>query len=288
MFKIKLINLDTDLELVLDLIIKHLDNRFNSQFFIWKHLENPFGKSLAIGAWDNNHLIGLRIFMRWEFIGEDSKIIKAIRPVDTVTHQNYRGKGVFKSLTLKGLRLIESEYDLVFNTPNQKSLPGYLQMGWTKIEIKDFFVYGIKLPSFKKQKIRSVSEYSELIPKLIKGYRTNITQEFLKWRYPQSEYKIVTYSYDDFLIYKKMKIKGVSCLFIYEAIGNESIISKLLSELATLEKCFLFYGFFYCKKKSPDFFLTIKRKSPIVLYKNDIKNIHPFIHFSLGDLEGKL
>lgn len=129
MLELKPLNFDQDISHILNLTKEHLDDSFSKDFFFWKHIENPFGISYAMGAWDSNKLVGLRMFMCWEFVGKNQKIIKSIRPVDTVTHKDYRGKGIFKTLTLEGLELFKGEYEIVFNTPNQNSLPGYLKMG---------------------------------------------------------------------------------------------------------------------------------------------------------------
>ena len=43
------------------------------------------------------------------------------------------GTGVFTRLTLAALEELKIDTDLVFNTPNGKSLPGYLKMGWRRV-----------------------------------------------------------------------------------------------------------------------------------------------------------
>jgi GNAT superfamily N-acetyltransferase len=99
------------------------------EYFRWKHLENPFGRSYMIVAESEGRIIGFRALMRWRFRIEDHTI-EAVRPVDTVTHPDHRGRGVFSRLTHTALDSIRDEVDLVFNTPNSNSLPGYLKMGW--------------------------------------------------------------------------------------------------------------------------------------------------------------
>ena len=100
-----------------------------ADLFRWKHLENPFGRSLMIVAEDGERIIGLRAFMRWGFRAGDRRV-EAVRAVDTATHPEYQRKGVFSRLTRAALEELEGKADLVFNTPNQRSLPGYLKMGW--------------------------------------------------------------------------------------------------------------------------------------------------------------
>jgi GNAT superfamily N-acetyltransferase len=102
------------------------------EFFRWKHLENPFGRSLLLVAETEGKVVGLRAFMRWRFVsGEGS--VRAARAVDTVTHPDHQGKGIFSKLTREAVELLRSDTDLIFNTPNGQSGPGYLKMGWRAV-----------------------------------------------------------------------------------------------------------------------------------------------------------
>ncbi len=103
-----------------------------AEFFRWKHVENPFGRSFMLVAEDDERIIGLRAFMRWRFAC-GGRNVDAVRAVDTATHPDYQGRGVFSHLTLAALDALRGDVDLVFNTPNDKSLPGYLKMGWRTV-----------------------------------------------------------------------------------------------------------------------------------------------------------
>ena len=102
------------------------------EFFRWKHLENPFGASVMLVAEADSRIVGLRAFMRWAFRSGDMRV-RAVRAVDTATHPDYQGRGIFRRLTLEALELMKGDVDLVFNTPNKKSGPGYLKMGWREV-----------------------------------------------------------------------------------------------------------------------------------------------------------
>jgi GNAT superfamily N-acetyltransferase len=101
-------------------------------FFRWKHLANPFGKSFMLVAEQGGRIIGLRAFLRWRFRA-GTRSVQAVRAVDTATHPDFQGQGVFSRLTRKALDVLRDEVDLVFNTPNEKSLQGYLKMGWSAV-----------------------------------------------------------------------------------------------------------------------------------------------------------
>lgn len=108
------------------------DDRYR-RFFAWKHDENPFGTSPAWVATLDDRIIGLRIWLRWEFEA-GARRWTAVRAVDTATHPDARGRGVFTRLTMHGVEQLRDEgVDFVFNTPNEKSRPGYLKMGWEQL-----------------------------------------------------------------------------------------------------------------------------------------------------------
>jgi GNAT superfamily N-acetyltransferase len=103
------------------------------QFFAWKHRENPFGRSPAWVAVDGERIAGFRIFLRWEF-ERGGTVSRAVRAVDTATHPEYQGRGIFSRLTLYAVdELRRDGVAFVFNTPNDQSRPGYLKMGWQPV-----------------------------------------------------------------------------------------------------------------------------------------------------------
>jgi GNAT superfamily N-acetyltransferase len=102
------------------------------EFFRWKHYDNPFGRSFMLVAEVDHTMVGLRAFMRWRF-SSGRREFTAVRAVDTATHPNYQGRGIFSRLTQTALENLDGEIDFVFNTPNEKSLPGYLKLGWRTV-----------------------------------------------------------------------------------------------------------------------------------------------------------
>lgn len=79
-------------------------------------------------------LAGFRTFVRWEFEHPDGRTRRAVRAVDTATHPDFQGRGIFTKLTTAALDELRDEgVDFVFNTPNDKSRPGYLKMGWKQV-----------------------------------------------------------------------------------------------------------------------------------------------------------
>ena len=109
------------------------DDERHRALFSWKHRANPFGASFGWVAEDTEGLIGSRTFMRWSF-KHQGRPVSAVRAVDTATHPRAQGRGVFRALTTHGVReMTEAGVDWVFNTPNHRSAPGYLSMGWQQM-----------------------------------------------------------------------------------------------------------------------------------------------------------
>ena len=153
---------EADLGAVLELLQAAMHRADDPRFvdlFRWKHLDNAFGASPAWVAVDGDRIAAVRYLMRWEF-ERGGQVVRAVRAVDTATHPDYQGKGLFRRLTLGAIDELRSQEPLgaraeragveeplgaraeragveeptttafVFNTPNDQSRPGYLKMGW--------------------------------------------------------------------------------------------------------------------------------------------------------------
>jgi GNAT superfamily N-acetyltransferase len=206
---------DTDEQRVLELISGSLGGgpagRRPPEYFRWKHLQNPFGRSFMILAEYEGELVGFRALMRWRFAIGDRRV-EAVRPVDTVTHPDHRGRGVFSTLTRTALDRVRDEVDLVFNTPNQNSLPGYVKMGWQVAGTVPFRVAvrrplafarsrlrrgaptgGRPRPAIDAAKAAEVLADGESVAALVReaevstwGYATPRDVGYLRWRYGEA------------------------------------------------------------------------------------------------------
>lgn len=130
-----------DLDEILNLLRLNLSDsgvtKKNIAFWSWKHEKSPAGSSYVYVAQDTEtgSIVGLRALMRWRVRTTDGHEVTALRPVDTATHPDWQRCGVFRNLTLGALNdLRDSPARLIFNTPNEQSLPGYLRMGWGLVQ----------------------------------------------------------------------------------------------------------------------------------------------------------
>lgn len=179
----------------------------NEVLFRWKHLDNPFGESQIWVAESAGRIAGYRAFMRWELLDGAGRTLRCVRAVDTATHPGFQRQGIFSRLTLHGLAEVETEsVDIVFNTPNDQSRPGYLKMGWIEV--------GALPIAFRPTSLRSLrgmltartaaAKWSEesatghaasdafddpVLPSLLagqparRGLSTPLTPQFMRWRY---------------------------------------------------------------------------------------------------------
>lgn len=114
--------------------LKKGDDPHYDAFLAWKHRDNAFGVSPAWVALHDGRAVGYRTLMRWRFLTDEGKKVTAVRAVDTATHPDYQGLGIFRALTIRGVAELTLAGDgIVFNTPNDQSRPGYLKMGWSVV-----------------------------------------------------------------------------------------------------------------------------------------------------------
>jgi hypothetical protein len=221
-------------------------------------------------AFDKDLLIGVRSFMRWEW-SKKSYIYKCVRCVDTVVHPNYRRRGLFSIMTLKGLEIMKNEgVDFVFNTPNSKSLPGNLKMGWKeygntglKVRINNLvksLYYRVAKSEFSADLINeehilnnlSTNYLADFISQSIQDesvLRKRISSDYLIWRYldvPTHKYGVFIDSQDRFLIFFRLNKRGKMrelriCDIIMKSVDEKAIkkaikllMNQYYVDLATL------------------------------------------------------
>lgn len=296
---------------VLKLSLGEQDLPLSESIWKFKHVENPFGRSLVFVAEEDNNIVGVRAFMRWQWRLGD-KIYQAFRAVDTATHPSHQGKGIFKKLTLKAVKVAKENGDnFIFNTPNDQSRPGYLKMGWKQVDklevalkpayhsfwkfIDGTAEYSINIQCSLTETDQLCNEWND---KFVK-HETLITPKsakFLSWRYeknPLQQYEIYSKNGLYLAAYIKRR-KGLKELRISECIYNEN--SK--SEITKIVKSFSIKFGAHFISYSPELLklkwnLVSSNIGPILTLKDlnldeeeklQFKEIN-YWSYSLGDLE---
>ncbi|HEJ2458874.1 TPA: GNAT family N-acetyltransferase [Vibrio cholerae] len=212
---IKIIKMeDEHLDAVLDLLQTTFsdvskNNYFSRDFLLWKHFNNPHGKSVIyVAVTDDNKIVGFRSFMSWCF-GKSSNNYKCFRPVDSAVHPDYRSHGLFKKLTFHILEQID-DYDFIFNNPNENSFPIYTKdsWGWIHDSNVNFSIY-ISIPSILFLRKRQASNNKSLLLSLLDNNEytsllsgTFFNNDYICWRYiknPSVEYIYTTF--DDMIFF---------------------------------------------------------------------------------------
>ncbi|MBF6640011.1 GNAT family N-acetyltransferase [Flavobacterium sp. J49] len=279
---------------------------------VWdfKHEQNPFGTSYVLLAFETTELIGVRALMQWRW-QQGNKLWTAYRAVDTATHPNHQGKGIFKKLTLQALDDVAQKGDcFIFNTPNEKSRPGYLKMGWQEVSaiplaLIPIPVYGFHYLFSKKQPLTNTITPSRL-EEICQLHNTVLSKKnsiftpksaaYLKWRFednPMQNYVVV--SDEDWYVAMYVKrhrfFKELRVAEIINANPKEASASirKCVIQFAFQNKCWLItsadkslFGFRIFGKFGPK--LTFKPLTQDTTFSNNALQID-YWEYSLGDLE---
>lgn len=296
---------------VLKASLGEVSSRKTEDVWRFKHVDNPFAKSLVLVAVEGGEVIGVRAFMRWQW-QQNEKKNKCYRAVDTATHPDHQGKGVFKKLTLKAIEIAKEENgDFIFNTPNEQSLPGYLKMGWEKVgqlrvKIKPTLpIYWLSrgTSSYSVDKNIGNSEIDRLCEDWNNSNRksgkifTPKSAEYLSWRYENNalqDYEV--YSSAGFYIagYVKQR-KYFKELRIVEIIAEDAqsyneankVVKKWIKKFgATFVSISDNAGLFNNINISGNFgpILTVRKLNVPEEEYRSLLNLQTF-HYTLGDLE---
>lgn len=168
--------------------------RRTPELFRWKHYDNPFGESIVLVATAGDRIVGVRAFMRWRLLTPSGRVVECVRPVDTATHPDFSRRGIFRALTMSAVEIARNDsVDLVFNTPNPKSAPGYLSMGWEHVGWIGAMVrprFGSATPTSPGiPRLRDAVPGADAVPTELsagrpaRGLRTPRTEPYLSWRF---------------------------------------------------------------------------------------------------------
>lgn len=280
---------------------------------IWKykHIDSPFGASIVLLAVVSGRIIGVRAFMKWEWNLNGTRF-SALRAVDTGILPEHQGKGIFKTLNSVGLELAKDRgTHFIFNTPNSKSLPANLKMGWNEIDkLKIVFIPGnfINL-NFKKENFKyskSINLTALDLQELIDAYNnlhiqsgrifTPKSPAYLQWRYEQNplqEYEIIA-DRDFYLAAYLKPHKHFTELRITEHIHHNQLgLDKIKIAISKMNKIFKAELISYNSGLNLSYFQFSGKFGPIMVYRNlnldagtekKIGNLTNW-SYTLGDLE---
>jgi hypothetical protein len=188
--------------------------------------------------------------MRWTWCTHH-RDVTAVRAVDTATHPEWHGRGIFRGLTLRLADEVRGEgVDFIFNTPTSKSRPGFIKMCWVRVGRRALWVRIMRwsrLAGALRHRSYTdpdwTADVSEAVPLVDfddagveallgtlespRQYHTRLTSEYLVWRYrqcPAFRYFSVSSRPEEFLaVYRLRTRHGLKELTLCEIIVRPTI-----------------------------------------------------------------
>ena len=101
----------------------------NINYLNWQYNYNPFGKPFMIVARENekNEMVGQYLVIPLQYL-INGKIFNGTLSLNTLTREDYRGKGLFIKMALKTYEeCANKEHYFTVGYPNQQSYPGFVK-----------------------------------------------------------------------------------------------------------------------------------------------------------------
>jgi GNAT superfamily N-acetyltransferase len=121
-----------------------------TEVFRWKHLENPFGRSVMLIAEADGAPVGFAAWLRWRMRAGE-RTYEALRAVDVAVHPAFQRRGVFAALLGEATAHFPPEAAFTLSSPNRLSRAGALGIGARKVQVIPLFV---RVPTPMRSAIR--------------------------------------------------------------------------------------------------------------------------------------
>lgn len=102
-------------------------NKFTVDFLTWQYYDNPNGKVVGFDAYSGDTLAGHYVTIPVSYY-IDGKVKKGLLSLNTATHADHRGKGLFTQLAHRTYEEAKKlGYEFVIGVANQNSTHGFLK-----------------------------------------------------------------------------------------------------------------------------------------------------------------
>lgn len=249
----------------------------------WRYFKNPQKELIACFAFDNDKLIANYSVSPVNLI-QNNTIIKAAQSLNTMTHPDYTGKGLFvKMAQIVYDTLQKKKYDLVYGFPNYISNRTFVnKLDWTdiyEIPMLELYLKNYKGDLDIKHDILEDDnfcfDYSKCQISTSK-IGVNKNREFLQWKYSQNP----TNSYKNFIILNNNRkvTSRIVCKQYQNRLNIVDYCMKDLDEAESLFKYCIQYAF-QLKKDLITLWSPIGTKEHLFLEKCGFKNSIPVTYF---------
>lgn len=100
---------------------------FTREIFKHWYIDNPYGHAISFNAFDGDKMVAHYVCAIKEML-IDGRIVKGILSMATVTHPDYRGRGLFKTLAKMTYDCAhDNGYEFVIGVANANSFPGFMK-----------------------------------------------------------------------------------------------------------------------------------------------------------------
>lgn len=102
-------------------------DKFNTRALAWRYRDNPAGTVVGADAWDGETLAAHYVTCPLE-AKIDGEVVKGLLSLNTATHPDYQGRGLFTALAQHTYELgAAAGYGFVIGVANANSTPGFLR-----------------------------------------------------------------------------------------------------------------------------------------------------------------
>ena len=190
-----------------DLYHSCFNDRIDSTIIEQRYLQNPVGDLCMFVALEENRIVA-NYSVSPAYIQLDDKKFKCALSLNTMTHPDYIGKGLFVELARKLYDSLRNEsYGMVYGFPNYISNRTFCtKLGWKDIyEIPTLECVVDKELPYNSSNIKLDSNF-ETSQVVINRLSVVKSKEYLNWRYkdkPYTQYCMVKTFNDSWMVYKR-------------------------------------------------------------------------------------
>lgn len=263
--------------------VDKFENLYNSCFscktdkdkLLWRYINNPC-KGIYVNVAIENKKIISNYAVSPILLDVEGRKVKAALSLNTMTHRDYRGKGLFVELANELYEKLENDgFEIVIGFPHYTSNRGFMEkLDWNCVYEIPTLELDLKNRANTTKKVDSIN-----IANVINKYKSNNSkvsiyknEEVLKWRYLKNrEFKYESIQYENsYLIFKEYK--DILNLVDYSISKNEDF-DKLIKGLIDLAM--------YRKKNKITTWFSCYDKKHLYLEKYGFCNKEPITYFGV-------
>ena len=278
---------NSDFDGLLKLTVEYYGNVeiSNDAYLMWQYFSNPSGDAIIkIAKNDAGEIVGQYVLLPMDVKAFD-KTIRATLSLNTLTRDDYQGKGIFTALSEMAFSTCQDEnYGFTYGYPNQNSYPGFIKkLNFVSLHNVPLLIYPCNLRSLVRKRFSKFLSY--FVPNIFfrmsktsthadnvieisldkisllddfwnrvkPKYNMMISRDknFLKWRYfdiPTRDYKIFAYE-------ERGAVLGyiVLCLREVDNVKNGMIVDFLVNENSlSAGKCLIDKSFSFFKQNNAE------------------------------------